>query len=48
MAWELTDSFLIKLELEKIPCFMVEVSEYILDDNPRMPILSQGDISGVL
>ena len=48
IAWELTDSLLIKLELEKIPSFMLEVSEYILDDRPRIPILSQGDISGVL
>ena len=44
----LTDSLLIKLELEKMPSFMLEVSEYILDDRPRIPILSQGDLSGVL
>jgi hypothetical protein len=39
---------MLELELEKMLSFMLEVSENILDDRPRMPILSQGDISGVL
>ena len=43
-----TDSLLIKLELEKIPSLLVEVSAYILEESPRIPMLSQGDISGVL
>lgn len=48
MAWELTDSFLTKEEAEKDCCLVALVSEYILEVSPRMPMLSQGETSGVL
>ena len=50
IAWELMDSLLmmLELELEKSPSFMLEVSENIFDDRPSIPILSHGDLSGVL
>ena len=50
MACEVTDSFLRKLEAveEKLPALAELVSEYILEERPRMPMLSHTLISGVL
>ena len=50
MACEVTDSFLRKLEAveEKLPALAELVSEYILEDRPRIPMLSHTLISGVL
>ena len=50
MACEVTDSFLRKLEAveEKLPALAELVSEYILEERPRIPMLSHTLISGVL
>ena len=50
MACEVTDSFLRKLEAveEKDPALAELVSEYILEERPRIPMLSHTLISGVL
>ena len=50
MASEVTDSFLRKLEAveEKDPALAELVSEYILEERPRIPMLSHTLISGVL
>jgi len=47
MAWEDIDSFLMKDEAEKELCLRL-VAEYILELRPRMPMLSQELVSGVL
>ena len=46
MTWELTDCFLTMLV--KAPALAVLESENILELSPRIPMLSQGWISGVL
>ena len=50
MTWDVTDSLLNNPEvlLLKTPSLAEPVSEYILDERPKMPMLSHTLISGVL
>ena len=45
---EVTDSLRMKLELVIMPSLAELMSEYILELSPRIPMLSQALISGVL
>jgi hypothetical protein len=48
MTYEESDSFLTKEEAEKEFSLVMLVSEYILEQSPRMPMSSQGEMAGVL